>query len=158
MTLKFLLTGLLGSLLLLSACKQQDQKLISKVEAEINTRLSELGHYESVGASLEKFQQELDASFPSLENAPLDSLKLKANAMVTKERSALTEYKAGINDLANRLAEYRAGTVEKEALELEYTMANTSLGKMKKTFSILENQDLYMREEYALRLKTRAPQ
>lgn len=153
MYLKLFLPCLLGSLFLLAACKQQDQKLVGKVEAEIATRQSELGHYESVGASLEKLQRELEASFPSLEDAPADSLKMKANAMVTKEKSALAEYKDGLVSLTKRLADYRAGMVDQKALELEYAVASKSLGNMKKTFTTLENQDLYLREEYAQRLK-----
>ncbi len=149
----FLCCLLSGSLFLLPACKQQDQKLIGKVEAEITARQSDLGHYESVGASLEKLQRELEVSIPSLENAPADSLKIKANIMVNKEKSALAEYKDGLLNLTKRLAEYRAGTVDQKALELEYAVASKSLGNMKKTFTTLENQDLYLREEMAQRLK-----
>ncbi len=152
--MKLLLTCLLGSsLFLFSACKPQDQKLITKVQGEINTRQGELGHYASVGASLEKFQRELETTFPSQENAPADSLKIKANAMVNKEKSALAEYKEGLTDLTNRLAEYQAGKAKKDALELEYVVANTSLGNMKQTFAILERQDLLMRTELDQRLR-----
>lgn len=151
---KLFLPWLLGcSLLLVMACQQQDQKLIGKVEAEITTRQAELGRYEAIGMRLESFQRDLEASFPSLDTAPIDSLKIKANAMVNKERSALAEYKDGIVSLTKRLADYRAGTADKKALDLEYAVVNTSLGNMEKTFQTLEKQDLSMREAYAQRLQ-----
>jgi len=142
-----------GALLLFTACKRQDQKLISQVEAEIQTRQNDLAHFESVGKSLEDFQAELEAAFPELENQPVDSLKLRANAMVNKERSALEAYKEGITNLGARLAEYQAGTAKKEALDLEYEVTNTSLGKMGKTFAILEDQERSMRQALAERRK-----
>ncbi len=155
--MKLLFTCLLGSsLLVFTACKQQDQKLITKVEAEIQKRQADLPRYEAVGLSLEKFRAELEATFPSRDDAPVDSLKLTANAMVTKEKAALEAYREGITNLTNRLAEYRAGTAKKEALDLEYVVTSESLGNMQKTFGILENQDIRLREEFNQRVKKQA--
>lgn len=152
--MKLCFNCLFGScLFFITACNPQDQKLITKVETELATRQSELGHYETVGASLEQLQHDLEAAFPEKENAPVDSLKLTANAMVNKERSALNEYKDGLTSLQKRFDAYKAGNAKKEELELEYVVTNTSLGNMRKTFDILESQALSMREQ----LKQRMP-
>lgn len=141
MYMKFSFSFLLGAgLLLLAACKQQDSKLVAKVEAEIQRWQSELGQYENIGASLEKFQQEVDAAIPSQAGLPADSLKMNANTMVTKERAAIATYKQGITTLTNRLAEYQAGTVEKEALQIEVKAVKSSLLQMDATFKALQEQ------------------
>ncbi len=157
MYLKFSLPFLFGSsLLLLVACQNvpsQDQKLIAKVEAEIQHWQNDLGHYEAIGTQLENFQKEVDAAIPSLPGTPADSLKIQANAMVTKKRAAIATYKESITTLTNRLAEYRVGTATKEALEIEIKAIRASLGNMAGTFGILETEQERRRQQFSARQK-----
>ncbi len=152
MYLKFFLP----CLLLIAACKQQDQQLITKIETEIQTRQSELDKYQTIGANLEKFKQELDAALPNQAGAPADSLKIKANTIVNREKAAIDAYKENITGLTNRLAEYRLGTATKEDLELEYKTVQASLGQMGATFATLEEE--YKQCQEALSARQKQPQ
>ena len=153
--MKFILLGLLSSgLLFMLACKQmesKDQKLISKVEAEIKGYQSQLVGYETTTNTFDVFQKEVDSAIPSQEGAPADSLKTGANTLLTRARAALVAYRQGITSLTTRLTEYQAGTATKEALELESKTVQVSLKNMNQAFNNFQAQ----REKYQKDLSAR---
>jgi|GEM_PF-4010035 len=153
MYLKFFLSCLLGSCLLVTACNQQDQKLISKVEGDTQRWQSELGQYESIGAKVEQLRRDVEAASPNQATAPADPLKIATNAMVNREKAAISAYKEYVASLTTSLAAYKAGTTTKEDLELQHKAIRISLGNMGKTFDAVETEYQQRLAELAARPK-----
>ncbi len=157
MHMKFLLLGLLSSGLLWTvACKKlqpQDQKLINRIETEIQTWQAGLGQYEAIATTLENFQNDVDKAIPSQPGTPADSLKISTNTMTTKAKAAIVTYKESVTTLTNRLAEYKAGTATKEALQMESKAVTSSLSNMSKAFSTLQAEQVRRQEEFSARQK-----